>query len=89
MRSLFAAFAVALWLFSTPVSQAAEPPLTLFPTKQQAQTHCPSDVVVWLNTASGVYHMQGQRWYGNTKRGAYVCKHEADASGARPSKSGQ
>jgi hypothetical protein len=39
-------------------------------------------VVVWLNLPSGIYHYSGQRWYGRTKRGAYVCKGEADANGA-------
>ena len=44
-----------------------------FPTEGQAQQHCPSDVVVWLNLPSGIYHLKGERWYGRTKSGAYVC----------------
>jgi len=56
-----------------------------FQTEQQAQAHCPKDVVVWLNLPTGVYHLKGARWYGATKSGAYVCKAEADKAGDRQS----
>ena len=39
----------------------------------------PGDPVVWVNTNSGVYHMQGDRYYGTTKSGTYLCKSAADA----------
>jgi hypothetical protein len=61
----------------------------LFDTEAGAQKHCPSDTVVWLNLPSGVYHMKGERWYGRTKHGAYVCKTEADAAGDRETLNGQ
>jgi hypothetical protein len=60
-----------------------------FQTEEEAQKHCPADTVVWVNTASGVYHYKGQRWYGRTKQGAYECKKEADAEGDRPTRNGQ
>jgi hypothetical protein len=63
--------------------------LQLFETEGAAQTHCPADIVVWLNTPSGIYHFKGMRWYGNTLRGAYVCKKEADAAGDRATRNGQ
>jgi hypothetical protein len=50
---------------------------TQFKSEQAAQKHCPGDVVVWLNPASGVIHYKGQQWYGRTKTGVYVCKSEA------------
>jgi hypothetical protein len=56
-----------------------------FPTEQQAQQHCTKDVVVWLNLPTRIYHMKGERWYGMTKSGAYVCEKEADLSPARRS----
>ena len=61
----------------------------LFPTESAAQRHCPTDVVVWLNTPTMIWHYKGQRWYGNTKQGSYTCKLEAAAAGARGTRNGQ
>jgi len=66
---------------------ASQPPL--FDTDTAAQAHCPRDTVVWLNTKSGIYHLKGERWYGRTKHGAFVCKTEADAAGDRETRNGQ
>ena len=63
--------------------------LATFQSEAQARQHCPNDVVVWLNLPSGIYHLKGQRYYGNTKRGVYVCKKEADAEGDRVDRNGQ
>jgi hypothetical protein len=60
--------------------------LQTFSTEQLAKQHCPTDTVVWLNLQSGVYHYKGQRWYGNTKSGAYVCQKEANRAGDRATK---
>jgi hypothetical protein len=65
------------------------PTLTLFQNEQQAQRHCPQDTVVWLNLPSGIYHFKGQRWYANTKNGAFVCEKEADLAGDRATENGQ
>ena len=61
----------------------------LFYSEDAAQAHCPKDVVVWLNIPSGIYHYKGERWYGRTKRGAFVCEKEAIAAGERASLNGQ
>lgn len=79
---------LAIALFAAAPSYAREP-LTLYPAEQQAQQHCPGDTVVWLNTPSGVYHFRGERWYGRTKHGAYVCEKEADQAGDRATRNGQ
>jgi len=68
-------------------AQGASP--TTFSTEAAAQKHCPSDTVVWLNLPTGVYHFKGERWYGVTKHGAYVCKGEADSGGGRGTRNGQ
>ena len=60
-----------------------------FHSEQEATHHCPNDSVVWVNTKSGVYHLEGERWYGATKDGAYVCRKEADAEGDRMTRNGQ
>ena len=64
-------------------------PFANFPSEVQAQQHCPGDAVVWLNLPTGIYHAKGQRWYGRTKSGAYVCRTEADHAGMRGSLNGQ
>ena len=63
--------------------------LSTFDTEEAAQSHCPDDTVVWLNLNSGIYHYQGERWYGNTEDGAYVCEQEAIADGERATENGQ
>jgi hypothetical protein len=73
----------------SPAKTSAGVSLVLFPTEDAAQAHCSQDVVVWLNTASGIYHEKGMRWYGRTKQGAYVCRREADAAGDRDTRNGQ
>ena len=79
--------AIAVLAASPLPSSAAQ--LSQFTTQQEAQQHCPADVVVWLNLPSGIYHFQGQRWYGNTRSGTFVCKKEADAAGDRATRNGQ
>lgn len=64
-------------------------PLATFSSEETAQAHCPSDVVVWLNTKTGIWHEKGMRWYGRTKYGAYVCRKEAAAAGYRDTENGQ
>lgn len=91
MRRGFVGVALALLLLlpGTAIAQRPTAPLPTFPTEQQAQQHCPSDTVVWLNLPTGIYHFQGQRWYGNTKSGAYVCQGEANQAGDRATLNGQ
>ncbi len=40
--------------------------------------------MVWVNTASKVYHCQGARFYGTTKNGKYLSESAAVAEGDRP-----
>jgi len=63
--------------------------LELFSSEPAAQQHCPTDRVVWLNLPTMIWHYKGQRWYANTRHGAYVCEREAVASGARATRNGE
>lgn len=40
--------------------------------------------LVWVNTASNVYHCYGSKYYGTTKVGKYETEAAAKAAGARP-----
>jgi hypothetical protein len=82
-------FPAALSAATTIPSFVAAATLHYFTTEDAAQVHCPRDVVVWLNIPSGIYHYRGERWYGRTKHGAYVCEKEAIAAGDRASENGQ
>ena len=62
----------------------------------QAPTHsppagmsCTGDKIVWVNTRSGVYHFQGERYFGSTKVGKFMCEQAADREGDRPTHNGQ
>ncbi|MGC2456465.1 MAG: hypothetical protein WA435_00520 [Gallionellaceae bacterium] len=81
------AIAILFFLLSFISTQAFA--LDQFQTEKQAQQHCPKDTVVWLNLPTGVFHFKGQRWYGRTKNGAYVCKKEAIKEGDRATRNGQ
>ena len=42
--------------------------------------------LVWVNTETHVYHKEGSRFYGTTKKGKYVSEADAIKEGDRPSK---
>ena len=46
----------------------------------------PSKGLVWVNTATKVYHYEGDRWYGKTKQGKFVTEAEALKEGDHVSK---
>jgi hypothetical protein len=57
-----------------------------FTTEADAKAKCPSDEVVWVNTATKKFHFAGKDGYGKSKKGAYMCEADATAAGAHPSK---
>ena len=83
MRRFFLAL-IASCLYS-----AAAFALEQFSTEAAARQHCPHDTVVWLNLPTMIWHYKGQRWYANTKHGAYVCQKEAAVDGARATHNGE
>jgi micrococcal nuclease len=49
-----------------------------------AASSATGSVQVWVNTASGVYHCAGTRYYGTTKQGEYMDQAAAQRAGHRP-----
>ena len=45
--------------------------------------------LVWVNTEIHVYHKEGSRFYGTTKKGKYVSEADAIKEGDRPAAKGQ
>jgi hypothetical protein len=87
VRYIFSVLAVVAFLLpGVAVALSPTTPLTNYPTEAQAQQHCPADTVVWLNLPTGIYHAKGQRWYGRTKSGAYVCRYIVRVPRQRPAK---
>ena len=46
----------------------------------------PQKGMVWVNTDSGVFHKEGDRWYGKTKQGKWMTEQDALAAGYREAK---
>ena len=59
-----------------------------FCDEAQAKARCPGRPVVWVNTASKIFHVAGANTYGHTKVGAYMCEADATAEGDKPSRNG-
>ena len=43
-----------------------------------------TDIRVWVNTSSRIYHCPGSTYYGRTARGQYMPESAAERAGARP-----
>jgi len=52
-----------------------------FRTEQQAQAHCPNDIVVWVDPQTSGYSLKGTGLYGSADASRYACRGEADKAG--------
>jgi hypothetical protein len=71
---------------AAPASAAAPADKGQYATEAEAKASCPSDVVVWVNSISKIYHSSGSRSYGKTRSGAYMCEKDSVAAGFRAPK---
>jgi hypothetical protein len=69
-----------------PRETTAVAPAGQFANEAQAKARCPTDTVVWVNEKSKIYHFSGNKDYGNTKEGTYMCEKDALAAGDRAAK---
>ena len=70
-----------------PAASASAPAgANQFSTEAQAKARCLTGTVVWANLESKIYHFAGNKTYGNTKSGAYMCESDATAQGMRAAK---
>jgi hypothetical protein len=58
--------------------------ITLYKTAGSAA--CSRDVTVWLDPATRVFYLKGEKGYGKTARGGYNCRRQAEAAGYRAAK---
>ena len=60
--------------------------LSQYKTEADAKGACGSDPIVWANTSSKILHASGDKYYGHTTHGAYVCQSAAQNAGYHAAK---
>ena len=72
---------------ATPAPSAAPRSAPAPAASAEARTP-PAPGMVWVNTATKVYHREGDPWYGRTKEGKFMTEADAIKAGFRASKTG-
>jgi hypothetical protein len=89
MARLLSLFLMLSLLVPAGTALAAQTEATLFTSEAEAEQHCPTDLVVWVDAATRIYYYRGQNRYGSTKTGGYACRKELVGHGYRPNRTGR
>jgi len=71
---------------AAPPAATAPAGANQYATEGQAKFRCVGGTVVWANLDSKIYHFSGNKTYGQTKAGAYMCERDAQSQGMRAAK---
>jgi len=71
---------------AAPPAATAPTGANQYATEGQAKFRCMNGTVVWANLDSKIYHFSGNKTYGQTKSGAYMCERDAQSQGLRAAK---
>jgi hypothetical protein len=71
---------------AAPPAATAPTGANQYATEGQAKFRCVGGTVVWANLDSKIYHFSGNKTYGQTKSGAYMCERDAQGQGMRAAK---
>jgi Helix-hairpin-helix motif len=61
-------------------------PSTAAPSPEAVGKAPPQKGMVWVNTESGIFFREGDRWYGKTKEGRFMTEADANKAGYRETK---
>ena len=70
----------------SPKGTAAESKVVAGPAREVQIL--PPTGMVWANVKSGVFHREGEHWYGKTGQGKFMTEAEARKAGYRPAEEG-
>lgn len=77
---------IACFLTLAMGAASAAPKFVTYNSELEAQTHCPYDVVVWLNPRAKLWYTNKSKHYANDGHGGFVCKEDAVKAGFKQGK---
>lgn len=82
MRNLLGTILVGLLIFGGAAeARKATHTAQMTPQTPPSSLQCPGGQPVWVNTRTHAFHTQGDKYYGSTKHGKFMCENDAQAAG--------